>query len=479
MAMSDDEINKAWSHLQDEAKRLGAVAPPEPSPEPSPPSTKGWFGWISSVVMWSFCIFVAYSIFGVSYNRYQDNYDDRINFSTPFVYLSELVRPDAEPVQTAEPVQEPDRLDWDSLTFEQKAEYRRSSWDEHDAPKVLARLPEFKAKIDCNINLRAMPEYGNDSLWRSDVEKIRAWYQKEEERLHNCIKDSIWDGETAASNFLITVFLEVMPDYLDDDVLDQFRYLFSTDEKIQEAYQTLLYEWQTAQSEKYAENTNKWNNYSETVLRTAVKRGGREERAYDRRIAKEEADREFEEQHGMHPDDDCQFEDERGRIKFRGKCRDYVKQSRRLMNSSSGWSTMWEEIGEQSRAMERKRIEKQRAEQEAYFNLLLLQSEVNESNASEPSATNDGDCMGCAKHPGKRDVCHEVPPFGEFDGDRAYAESQKLKKMSREKAQAYEKQKRDAGKQQYKDWYENTSPACQGQWGTPGAKSTPSKGISK
>jgi len=305
-------------------------------------------------------------------------------------------------------------FEWQFMTFDQKVEFRRPYFEEGSVPKILARLSEFKPAINCNINLKTMPRYKDRSLWKQDLEKIRNWYKQEEQRLHLCIKGSIWDGETVASKFLTNLFVEVMQP-ISDDVLEQFQVSFSTNNKMEEAYQSLLDMWRSAQSKKYVENSEKWDRYAEKVIKPAAKRGGREEREYDRQVAKDEADKAFRDKYGMNPDDGCVFKDERGRVKFRGKCRDYVKQKGRLMNATSGWGAMWEEIGEVASEMERKRVERQRLEQQAYNNLILLQSEARKNSVSVPGK--DSGPMGQAKMgPGLEPGCKVPHNLGKFSG---------------------------------------------------------------
>ena len=305
-------------------------------------------------------------------------------------------------------------FEWQFMTFDEKVEFRRPYFEEGSVPKILGRLSEFKPAINCNIDLEAMPRYKDRSLWKQDLKKIRNWYKQEEQRLHLCIKGSIWGGETAASKFLTNLFVEVMQP-VSDDVLEQFQVSFSTNNKIEEAYQSLLDTWRSAQTKKYVENSEKWDRYAEEVIKPAAKRGGREERKYDRQIAKEEADKAFRDKHGMNPDDDCIFKDERGRVKFRGKCRDYVKQEGRLMNATSGWGAMWEEIGEVASEMERKRVERQRLEQQAYNNLILLQSEARKNSVSAPGK--DPGPMGHAKKGPEMEPGCKVPHnIGKFSG---------------------------------------------------------------
>lgn len=164
---------------------------------------------------------------------------------------------------------------------------------------------------------------------------------------------------------------------------------------------------------------------------------------------------------------------------------DEEKELRELLRSSKdddgGFSDAMRGIGNTARGMQKQQREREwEKAKEIEFQVQMneMRDELNDKSAtSEPGE--DAGPMGHAKHPGKPDVCNEVPHFEEFNAGRADAEWKKRKTMSREEQKVMDAAKKKKGEARYKKWYDNTSDACRGQWGTPGAKSTPGRGISK
>ncbi len=302
---------------------------------------------------------------------------------------------------------------FDKLTFEQKVEWRRRSWEKHWRPKIVDRLSEFSVLIPCDIDLASVPYRSRDSVWSRELREIKAWYVREEQRLHDCIQASYFDAEAAVTEFMDSLFSDAFDNEWSDDSLAPMRHLYATDDEMQRAYQSLLQKWRTTQREKYAKNARKWDSYRNDTLLTAIKKGRREERQFEQELAQERYEKEFEAEHGMGPNDTCEFHDERGRVRFRGLCKDYVKQERRLMNETSGWSAMWEELGEMSRDMERQRREREMAEAAAWSALVLSQSEVREGETTPAQAST---VSGVAKGgPEMEGSCRSVPDFGKFE----------------------------------------------------------------
>lgn len=310
--------------------------------------------------------------------------------------------------------------DWKELTFEQKAEWRKlGGWWNYTRDDILEGSgKKIIMEVPCNINIESMPHYGESQLWRADVKRIREWYKQEEERLEDCIKGAIWrDYPGTISAFLDNLFFEKTKEH-ESLARDLDRYLFERDEKIQSVYQLLLKDrladWRVAQNKKRTKNINKWKDYSKNKILPALKRGAREERKYNQEIAQKQYAKEFKKEHGMGPNDTCVFKDERGRVKFKGLCKDYVKQRGRLMNQTSGWSAMWEELGEMTQEIKQAKLEKQWAEAEALSRLVLTMNEVKKGTTSYGG--DERDTTYTNKAPRRpAEGCQVMPSFGKFE----------------------------------------------------------------
>jgi len=434
------------------------------SPEPTPKQKKSVIGRAISILV---AVVVLYFAFGIGYNAYQIHTGkpfDTVNFGKLFTLIAELVKNKSE--KEPEPLREFSSMEEANTWCEQNIELADSmpadtpkrkwyvyaknrilvlaydnyanqfnktvqpevkqfacsmvimrvathktdeEWDKYHEdrvlkeflPKVEAHLSGFTPNIKCPLNFKSIPKYKDSVLYDSDISSINKWEQREFYRLHNCIKSAIFDQYDEANKFIEELFRQALHP-ITPAAYERFRNAVDRVNAFSAPSSVLYNEVQIAASEQYAKNANTWKSYANKKLKAKLKRG----RRIDRRLAKEQADRAYEEKHGYKPGEKCIYDD--GKRRRRMLCAD-------IPTTGSTWQEELSDIfGSINKTLQRRQQEenaKALAAQQAYLSVLKLQSETSEGIKSQAKGREgNGKCV--TKEGITRAPCFKVDSSG-------------------------------------------------------------------
>jgi hypothetical protein len=439
MGLSEEQIEEMRKRLKDREEPAGKQFRPNSPHQKQRKPSRGPIRTFLLSVMWTLQL---YFIFAIWYNANQD-YEDRLNFSNPVLVFDEIVlfRLGEDPLREFTSMKEAN--DWcldntDSYTILRVYDDLINQFSEHDQPvlkeytcsrlidhvagfktdeewdrryeslvreyipKLAERLSKFSPVISCDIRLETNPVFGEKIIWDYEVARVEKWKEKEFERLDTCIKSAVFDHYDEAYQFLDEAFLEVLKPIATAAFI-RFRDAAERIDAFNTPLSFLYDEIQITASEQHAKNINKWQTYGQTTLKPARQEG----RTMEREIAKEEADKAYEEEHGYMPGQMCVYDD--GKRRRQMLCVD-------MPTGGSTWEDELSDIfGGINRDMQRRQEEKNRRilqEQTAYLNALMLYSKTVEADKS--TSGNTPHTQNNIKKSNISPSCNVHPALGEF-----------------------------------------------------------------
>ncbi len=289
------------------------------------------------------------------------------------------------------------------------------SWIKGD---ILHGANTFKPHYPCDIAIKSTPHYGKDELYQSDMRAIETWSAQEQDRLQDCIRGTRINLLAGIPPFLNDLFERETRKHTPPLMLPDVVAAYRTDKDIETLYQTLQGSVFTKETEQYAKNTRKWNQYVENRIKPARKQGRYWERKWDRESRKAQADKAFREQYGVGPDDYCQYEDRRGRT-YRKRCSEAVKDPNWHDLGDGGFSRTMQSLGQMAQDLQRQ-TERNAARSYPIYpmagsfgSLILTQNYATAGLYSAPAYS--GEYGGTTSTPSPGKSCNETMDFGKFE----------------------------------------------------------------